>query len=281
MQSSMYQRYNAALNPAGDAPGREWLLVFAGSKMLIIEEGDRWRIPRAADFAGSEPGGDRHYLGELDGYPCWCLPANEEDTRLPGLRFVELRATLDCFEEELFLLAGRAFQIVNWHGLTRYCGRCGNGTEQRQQERAKSCPACGAVFYPRLSPAVIVAVYRDETILLANNKKRRPGWYSVLAGFVDPGESFEDCVKREIREEVGIEVKNITYFGSQPWPFPDSLMVGFTAEYAGGDIIVDDVEISHAAWFGFDSLPPDRPITATIAGRLIEHVASGRRTSAE
>ena len=281
MKSSLYQRYNAALNPVEDASGPAWLLVFAAGKILVVEEGDGFRIPMTADFAGSEPGGDRHYLGELDGYPCWCLHADEEDVRLAGMTFVGLRATLGRLEEELFLLAGRAFQIVNWHGLTRYCGRCGNETEQRRQERAKSCPACGAVFYPRLSPAVIVAVVKDETILLAHNKNFRSGFYSVLAGFVEPGESFEDCVKREIREEVGIEVKNISYFGSQPWPFPDSLMVGFTAEYAGGDIRVDDVEISHAAWFRFDSLPPDRPVTATIAGRLIEYVATGRRTSAE
>jgi NAD+ diphosphatase len=131
------------------------------------------------------------------------------------------------------------------------------------------CPQCGLINYPRLSPAVIVAVLKNNKILLGRNKRFKLPFYSVLAGFVEPGETLEQCVKREIHEEVGITVKNIRYFGSQPWPFPDSLMIAFTADYAGGDIHLDGSEIIDAAWFGKDNLPQIPP-RISIARQLIE-----------
>ena len=144
----------------------------------------------------------------------------------------------------------------------------------------KSAPQCGLVNYPRLSPAVIVAVIKDHQILLATSPRFKAAFYSVLAGFVEPGETLEECVKREIREEVGLEVKNIRYFGSQPWPFPDSLMVGFTCEYAKGELTLDQNEILQAAWFEADKLPPI-PGKISIARKLIdwfvEQNGGGRR----
>jgi NAD+ diphosphatase len=143
-------------------------------------------------------------------------------------------------------------------------------------ERAKKCPQCGLTSYPRLAPAIIVRIERDgpdsREILLAHNKRHPAGFYSVLAGFVEPGETLEECVRREIREEVGIEVKKINYFGSQPWPFPHSLMVAFTAEYANGDIILEEEELDDAAWFSPGDLPPVPP-PISIARQLIDSFA--------
>jgi NAD+ diphosphatase len=185
--------------------------------------------------------------------------------------FRDLRSLLGEIEEDVFLLAGRAFQIANWNRMHRFCGKCGTPTEMQSKELAKKCPNCGSIFYPRISPAVIVAIVRGDEILLAHNKNFRQNWYSVIAGFMEPGETFEDCIMREVREEVGIRVTNIKYFDSQPWPFPDSLMIGFTAEHESGEIVVDGEEIEDAAWYRKDNLP-QKPTLNSIAGRLIDHV---------
>jgi len=199
------------------------------------------------------------------------LEVDDDFVAPEGMLFQDLRSLLGQIEEDEFLIAGRAFQIINWNRMHKFCGKCGTLTEAQQNEFSKKCPNCASVFYPRLSPAVIVAVVRGDEILLAHNKNFRPNWYSVLAGFIEPGETFEDCVRREVMEEVGIQVKNIRYFASQPWPFPDSIMVGFIADHESGEIIVDGEEIEHAAWYKSDNLPPS-PTIATIAGRLIDSV---------
>ncbi|MBW1850764.1 MAG: NAD(+) diphosphatase [Deltaproteobacteria bacterium] len=171
--------------------------------------------------------------------------------------------------EEVIQVAGLANQLRLWNLNHQFCGKCGNPTENKTDERAKICPQCGLINYPRLSPAIIVAVIKDKQILLAHSSRFPSKFYSVLAGFVEPGETLETCVKREVREEVGLDVKNICYFGSQPWPFPDSLMVAFTAEYAGGKITTDNCEIADANWFSADNLP-DVPPRISIARELID-----------
>jgi NAD+ diphosphatase len=171
--------------------------------------------------------------------------------------------------DEVIWIAGRANQLLYWHRTHVYCGQCGRETEDKADERAKICPDCGHVSYPRLSPAVIVAIVRGNRILLARNRRFKGSFYSVLAGFVEPGESLEECIRREIREEVGLRVKNIRYFGSQPWPFPDSLMIGFIADYAAGEIRVDGSEILDAGWFSKNRLPGIPP-KISIARQLID-----------
>ena len=153
------------------------------------------------------------------------------------------------------MMAGRAKQIVEWHRTHRFCGRDGTETVPRLAELAKECPRCGMLFYPRLSPAVIVLVKRGDDVLLARSPGFPPGMYSVLAGFVEPGESIEETIEREVCEEVGVEVKNVRYFGSQLWPFPNSLMIGFIADYAGGELRVEPSEIEDAGWYSADDLP--------------------------
>jgi NAD+ diphosphatase len=143
-------------------------------------------------------------------------------------------------------------------------------------ERAKRCPACGLLSFPRLSPAIIVLVERDDRVLLARGVNFPEGMYSTLAGFVEPGESLEEAVHREIGEEVGVALTDLRYFGSQPWPFPHSLMIGFTARYAGGEIVLDDREIADAAWFTADRMPRV-PQKLSIARRLIDSYVAKHR----
>jgi len=151
--------------------------------------------------------------------------------------------------------------------------------ENEKTERAKECPQCGLLHFPRLAPAIIVLVERDQEFLLARSRHFLPGMYSVLAGFVEPGESLEEAVVREVKEEVGVDIKDIKYFGSQPWPFPHSLMIGFTATYAGGEISLNDSEIEDAGWFTVNNLPRI-PGKISIARKLIDgYLAKQGRTS--
>lgn len=275
--NSIYKRYTPAVIPRSGNHTKAWLFIFNSAKMLVKEIAGEVSIPMNEDVENTVLSlENKRYFGELDGIPCYCVEVYGPEAAGEGLFFKDLRSLLGRIEEDIFLLAGRAYQIVNWHRMNKFCGKCSAPTETLPNELAKKCPNCASVFYPRISPAVIVAVFRQNEILLAHNKNFRPNWYSVIAGFVEPGETFEDCVVREVMEEVGIKVRNVSYFGSQPWPFPDSLMVGFTAEYESGDILVDGEEIDSAGWYNYDNLPPC-PTQTSIAGRLIDFVVSGRR----
>jgi NAD+ diphosphatase len=180
-----------------------------------------------------------------------------------------LRRFFGTLDETLIWTAGRANQLIHWSREHRFCGKCGHETEDSRGERAKICPICGLINYPRVSPAIIIAVIKDNQILLARNKRFKNKFFSVLAGFVEPGETLEECAQREIFEEVNLRVKNIRYFGSQPWPFPNSLMVAFTADYGGGKIKEDKLEIIEAGWFSADQLPSIPP-RMSIARKLID-----------
>lgn len=246
-----------------------WFTVNQG-KLLIKKTSQGYDIPGEADFAESALAPEcKFYFGALDGRPCYAAGLDRHRALPAALEWIELRALFGSIRDELLWVAGRANQLVDWDQSHRFCGRCGEPTEDKADERAKQCPRCGLTNYPRLSPAVIAAVLRGDQILLARNKRFKIPMFSVLAGFVEPGETLEACVEREIREEVGITVKNIRYFGSQPWPFPNSLMIGFVAEYAGGEITVDKHEIAEAGWFSKLNLPRVPP-SISIARRLID-----------
>jgi NAD+ diphosphatase len=169
----------------------------------------------------------------------------------------------------LFVVAGTALQKVEWLRSHGFCSRCGHVTERHADHEALACTSCGRLHFPRLAPAVIVLIERDREMLLARSPTFPEGVYSTVAGFVEPGESLEQAVHREIREEVGVEVEDVRYFGSQPWPFPHSLMIGFVARWAGGDIRIDADEIEHARWFSADDLPK-LPSSMSIARRLVD-----------
>ncbi len=184
--------------------------------------------------------------------------------------WLSLRRLVGMIDDTRFNLWGKAAQILHWRKNHRYCGQCGHETLAHETEQARVCPACSLSWYPRISPCVIVLVTRGEELLLARSPRFREGMYSTLAGFVEPGESLEVTLHREIAEEVAIRVKNIRYFGSQPWPFPGQLMLGFFAEYDSGEIEVDGVEISDAGWYHCRNLPMI-PVEGTIAGQMIRH----------
>jgi NAD+ diphosphatase len=243
--------------------------VYCNNKLLVKSKDENltvlcWRDIKDLNFEFIRT----HYLGSLGDIHCYCAEAIVNSTASAGLEFSELRAASAYLEDDMFMIAGKALQVIHWDQTHQFCGRCGNKTQTVPGERAKECPDCGLINYPRISPAIIVAVTNGDKILLAHNKRFINNMHSVIAGFVEPGENFEECVRREVYEEVGIQVKNIRYFGSQPWPFPNSLMIGFTAEYEGGDIKVDGVEIDSANWFCADKLP-NIPSRVSIAGKLI------------
>lgn len=238
-----------------------WWFVFLGDKLLIELRDKAVAIPCVTHLESLNLRPIRkQYLGTLDGRPCYSAELAANASAPEGMAFQGLRPLFGLLEENLFWLSGRAIQIMNWDQTHQYCGRCGTPTETKPNERAKVCPQCGFMNFPRISPAIIVAILKGNQILLSRAHRFLPGLYSVIAGFVDPGETLEECVRREIEEEVGIEVENICYFGSQPWPFPNSLMVAFTADYASGEITIDKTEVMDAGWFTANNLPaiPDK-----------------------
>jgi NAD+ diphosphatase len=267
----MALRFQAALVPPEPSPAGAFWLAVRSSELLLVDDGGRPKVPLTTDLAELGLTTEaHHFLGTLDGIACFAAAVPDTGEPAAGAAFHGLRPLWSLVDEELFALAGRAVQIVEWDRTHRFCGRCGTPTVRAEGERAKRCPACELLAFPRVSPAIIVRVTRGDEILLARGRRwAHEVMYSVLAGFVDPGESLEECVVREVREEVGIEVRDLRYFGSQPWPFPHSLMVGFTAEYAGGAITVEDEELIDAQWFRVDELPPIPP-KISIARRLID-----------
>lgn len=208
------------------------------------------------------------YLGTLKGHPCYACEVGENNPP-KNMEFKDLRTLYSVLDEDIYLLAGRAIQIINWDKNHGFCGKCGAKTKTLDYEMAKFCPECGFTSFTRLSPAVITAITHEGKLLMAQHTYGQKNRYGLIAGFVEAGETLEEAVKRETEEEVGLKVKNIKYFGSQPWPFPHSLMVGFTAEYESGDIDVDGKEIDHARWFKPSEIP-DRPSKISIAGELID-----------
>jgi NAD+ diphosphatase len=245
-------------------------LVFAIRDARLLVGGPE-DAPVVPDFATSQrfvAGNAVYYLGELDGTACVAIPLAEDAAEPEGWRYAGLRSLFFKLPEPLLAIAARALQVVEWDRTHRYCGVCGTATHDKAGERAKECPTCGHTAYPRVSPAMMVLVTRGRELLLARSPRFPPGMYSALAGFVEAGETIEDCIRREVREEVGIEVANIRYFASQSWSFPHSLMIAYTAEYAGGDLTPDEAEIAEARWFAWDAVP-DLPPSVSISRKLI------------
>ena len=259
---------------AADSAALIWWFICDRANLLTVAEPVTCSLPRSPTLEDIGLRSQRtQFLGYLNGQPCIAAELTEESVLPKHLAFQNLRSLHTLLPDDLFAIAARAVQLITWDRTHQYCGHCATPTQQASTERAKRCPKCGLRQYPRLSPAVIMLIYQEEDILLARAPHFREGLYSVLAGFVEPGESLEETVAREVKEEVGIEIKNIRYFGSQPWPFPDSLMVGFTAEYASGELVLDPTEISAAAWFHKSRLPTV-PGELSIARKLINWFAS-------
>ncbi|MXW53565.1 MAG: NAD(+) diphosphatase [Gammaproteobacteria bacterium] len=257
-----------AREPEDGTPGDSHCFVFIDGQLLsIVESGvprpvtsDEFRWVDAEIVA-------KIYLGTWRNVHCYAIEARGN----PVAPYVlgDLNSWLGRVESSMFYLAGRAKQMVDWNKDHLFCGRCGTPTDDHPTDRAKQCSKCGLINYPRLSPSIIVLVRRGDEALLARNSRWRHGMFSTIAGFVEPGESIEQTVHREVLEEVGLMVQNLRYLGSQPWPFPNSLMLGFHADYHSGEIACNDEEIAEARWFRYDNLP-NRPGSTAISGWLID-----------
>jgi len=257
--------------PDDAPPTGRWYLV-RRDEILVAEDTSvpaAIKGPESLDLSGTE---EPVVLGWMDEELCWAVGIDHSLAAPAGYRWAALRELGGAWPTDEWALAGRAVQLVEWRRTHRYCGRCGALTEPSPGERAMRCPSCGLLAFPRLSPAVIVLIRKDDQVLLAANRSFRGGMYSILAGFVEPGENMEETVHREVFEEVGIEVKNLRYVASQPWPFPHSLMIGYTADWASGEIRPDGDEIIDAGWYSVDDLPPIPP-PLSIAGRLLNEWA--------
>jgi NAD+ diphosphatase len=249
------------LEPSGPSEGLPLVISVRGAQVAM----DDVDYPLDASRRGVV------FVGTISGRHCWAVDVDSDTLGLgePG-PFVDLMTLFGEVDEAKWIAAGRAVQLIDWARTHRYCGRCGTATEESPGERARRCPRCRLQAFPRLAPAVITLVERDDgRALLARNARWTAGMYSCVAGFVEPGETLEEAVRREVGEEVGIDVADLHYHGSQPWPFPHSLMVGFHAHYAGGEIVCDPREIADARWFAPDDLP-DLPGPISIARRLID-----------
>ncbi|MEX1236678.1 MAG: NAD(+) diphosphatase [Pseudomonadales bacterium] len=229
-----------------------WYFVFAGSEILQrFDATGLWTPLTEADH--DYLGGIAHvshYMGTLGGKHCFAVESREQLNEVAGLR-----SLFGKTDHLMFGLASRAVQIVDWFRTHQYCGRCGKLNRRHDGDRAMVCDDCGIHAYPRLSPSIIVLIHKGNQVLLARNHRFPEGMYSTLAGFVEPGESVEETLVREVKEEVGVIVTNLEYQGSQSWPFPNSLMLGFLAEYQSGELVLQEDEIADAAWFDCTDLP--------------------------
>jgi NAD+ diphosphatase len=268
-RESIYSRYEPSVKPRSHSEDKSYWFIFKAENMLISPK-SRLKIPfhNDLDEIGIVPL-MKHYMGTLDDHPCYVVEVDPEAEQYDGMEFMNLRATYDTLDEDIYLLAGRAVQIMNWDKNHRFCGKCGTETRTLEDENAKVCPECGFTCFTRISPAVITAIIKNDKILMAKHSYGLKNRYTLIAGFLEAGETLEEAVKREVMEEVGLEVKDLEYFGSQPWPYPNSLMVGFTAKYAGGEIKVDGEEIVDAKWFDATEVSTF-PSKISIASELVD-----------
>lgn len=249
--------------------GALWF-IFRDNQLLVRTADARADVPACADPTDfGLVTVRRQYLGMLAGKHCVSAEVPVDAREPDGLTWSGLRGLFGLLDDAQFALAVRAVQIVDWDRSHQYCGRCGAPTAASTTERVRICPACGQAHYPRIAPVVMALVRDGDRVLLARSPRFPPGRHSAIAGFVEAGESLEQALAREVREEVGIEIANPRYFSSQSWPFPHSLMIAFHCDYAGGEIRVDPAEIESAEWFSVDHLP-NLPDPISIARRLID-----------
>jgi NAD+ diphosphatase len=209
-------------------------------------------------------------LGSLNNINYFCAEIDKTLTIPESFHIQSLRNALSLFDLSLYPIAAKAYSIIRWDRNHQFCGYCCNLTEPQAQGFERVCTLCHLSFFPRISPSIIVLVKNNDHLLLARGPNFLPGVYGLIAGFVEVGESLEEAVHREVKEEVGIEIKNLVYYGSQSWPFPDSLMIAFTAEYRSGDIVINEEEIEAAGWYRYDSLPGRPSMSLSIATKLID-----------
>lgn len=267
-----HTRFRPRLDPPQAVATARWF-AFRGADLLVREAGSgRVDVPIAEAPAIAVV--RSQYLGELDGVACFSAELAKDAALPTGYRFSGIRALYDKMDPALFDLAGLAFQIAEWDRTHQICGVCGAPTARKEHERARHCGVCGHESYPRVHPALIVLVHDGERALMTRQARFPPGMYGLVAGFLEPGETLEACAAREVLEETGIVIEDLRYFGSQPWPFPHQIMVGFFARYKAGEIVVETRELEDARWFERTALPP-LPPKISIARALVDAWLAG------
>lgn len=252
----------------------DFILHYSGNTLLLRIDRNEFRLPQKRDLPEITVTTEKTFLFSLNDVPCFLIWDNLNANK-PNLVYKEINFFRTVSRKEVAWVSIAGFHLMNWYSQNKYCGKCGTETLRKSDERAIICPSCNSVYYPRISPAVIVAITCRDKILLARNSNFPGHWYSLIAGYVDIGESLEECLVREVKEEVGLNVRNIRYYGSQPWPLSGSLMLGFIAEADDTQpICVDLKEIAEAAWYTRGSLP-QHSSNISIAGEMIEKFEKG------
>ena len=245
--------------------------IFYKDQLLVEQQTDGFHIPIGIEPPVKVPiGSTVHNIGMLQDIPCktYTIHTPISGEEAPIRQMVGLRASYDMLPFEEYKQAGKAFQILNWDQNTRYCPACGVPTKQIS-DIGKKCPECRQEFYPHISPAIIVRITRGDSILMVRARNFRGNYYGLVAGFLEAGETLEECVHREVMEETGIQIKNLKYFGSQPWPYPSGVMIGFTADYKSGELKLQDEELCAGAFFTKGNLP-EIPRKLSLARKLID-----------
>lgn len=255
-----------------------WFVIH-DDKFVLIREGEKLSLPSTPEIGSFvEALTFKHHVGTLQNIPSYCAYLPDATTLPPNYELHNIRKVLLLLGVEWYRIVIKAYSIVNWDRNHQFCGRCGHVTEHKSKIFERICTHCGLMFYPRISPSVIVLIHRGDELLMARSPHFAPGAYGLIAGFVEIGESLEDAIHREVKEEVDLQIKNLTYFDSQPWPFPDSLMVGFTAEYLSGELKVDHNELEAAGWYRYDNLPGRPSVNFSISARLIDHFIAMKKS---
>lgn len=253
-----------------------WWFVFHSDRILLEKRNHSFTIPQRIEAPITlNENHTIHELPTLDGYDCRTVAIDQAIVESDSYLMVGLRESYDCISQALFNMAGKAWQILYWDKTTVFCSVCGTQL-QPFMPIAKKCPTCGQEVFPNISTAILALVRKGDEILLVRARNFRGSHYGLVAGFLETGETLEECVKREVMEETGLTVDNITYFGNQPWPFPSGLMVGFTANYVSGEINLQDDELSEATFYSLDNLP-ELPRKLSLARKMIDHWAAKRR----
>ena len=250
---------------------KKYWFVFCGSDVMLEKKGDEYSIP-LADEVPTPLRAWTHVMDISpmeDGTEVKAYAIDQPITDNPHYEMCPLRASFYKLSTELYLKGGKCHELLYWDKNTKFCGVCG-GTMKMHTEISKRCENCGKEVWPQLATAIIVLVHKGDEVLLVHAKNFRTDFYGLVAGFVETGETLEEAVHREVMEETGIQIKNLRYFGSQPWPYPCGLMVGFIAEYVEGDIHLQRSELSKGAWFHKDHLPLI-PEKLSIARQIIDY----------
>ncbi|VVC77266.1 NADH pyrophosphatase [Aquicella siphonis] len=250
----------------------EYWFIFQNDRLLLMKNSVPARFPDLHWLSRFKPDFLRQYkLGIFNTIDCFCAELDARAALPDEVEPVPLRKAFEILGNDWYAAAAKAYSVINWDKNHQYCGRCGHATRHKPGTFERVCDTCGLSLYPRISPSIIVLIQKDDKILMSRSPHFPPGAFGLIAGFVEVGESIEDAVHREVKEKVDIQIKNLRYFGSQSWPFPDSLMIGFTAEYASGDIHIDRQEIEAADWYRYDNLPGRPSSSISIAKKLIDY----------